>query len=133
MTRWEVTLEIKLGKPLPSVANLREHWRVRKERVDAQRQLVAFHLRTTGRTFLNEWRVISGNPAARLGVTFTRISPRELDSDNNVSAFKNIRDQLAVECGLNDRSPRYEWQYRQERGPAGYRIRLEILTHERAA
>lgn len=130
MTRWLCTIDIPLAKPLPSVANLREHWAVKAKRTAAQRELAHLHLLASGAAFLREWRIISGNPAARLAVTFTRINPRELDDDNLRSAFKAVRDTVAKACGIDDRSKRYEWTYQQERGAPGYRIRLEILTTE---
>ena len=130
MTRWELTLEVPLARPLPAGTNLREHPMARHARVKKLRELTALHLRTRGAAFLREWRVMASNEALRLDVAFTRISPRELDDDNNVSAFKAVRDQVAAEVGINDRSKRFDWHYLQAKGEPAIRLRLEVLTTE---
>jgi hypothetical protein len=61
----------------------------------------------------------------------TRVAPRALDDDNNVSAFKGIRDQIAEQLGLNDRDQRIAWRYEQERGPACVRIELALWEPRR--
>ena len=130
-TKFVVTLDIPLAKPLPSGTNLREHPMARHTRVKRLRHQASLHLRARGAAFLREWRVLSGNVATRLAVTLTRVSPRSLDAHDNLrSAFKGIVDQVADEIGLNDRSPRIDWLYAQERGAPGYRLRLEVLTAE---
>lgn len=130
MTRWLLDLEIPCDKPLPSAANLREHWAARASRVKTQRNTAAFHLRTSGRSFLNEWRVMRSNENLRIACTLTRVAPRELDGDNLQGAFKGIRDQVAMECGLDDGSKRWDWHYAQAKGSPAILIRLEVLTHE---
>lgn len=130
MTRFEITIEIPCEKPLPSAANLREHWAAKASRVKASRLRTAAYLRTKGAAFLREWRVMSGNEALRLACTLTRIAPRELDGDNLQGAFKGIRDQVAEECGLDDGSKRWDWRYAQGKGAPAIRIRLEVLTVE---
>lgn len=131
MTRWQVTIEVPLLKPLPNPTNLREHRMVRAKRVKGQREVAALFLRTKGAAFFREWRVMVANERLRLGVTFTRISPRELDQHDNLrAAFKAIADQVAVEAGINDKSKRFEWTYAQEKGPPGYRVHLEVLQPE---
>jgi hypothetical protein len=50
------------------------------------------------------------------------VSPRKLDSDGVVHAFKAHRDQIAAELGLDDGSEQWTWEYRQERGAPGIRI-----------
>ncbi len=131
MTRWELTLEIPLAKPLPSGTNLREHPMARHKRVKALRAQTNLHLRARGAAFLREWRVLSGNAATRIAVTMTRIGPRELDAHDNLrSSFKAVVDQTAEVLGLSDRSARIDWLYAQERGAPAYRIRLEVLTAE---
>lgn len=127
MTRWELTLEIPLSKPLPSSANLREHWAPKARRVKLSRAHVAAHLRTTGAAFLREWAVMRPNQALRLECTLTRVAKRELDSDNLQGAFKAVRDQVAAECGIDDGSKRWDWKYSQEAGAPAIRIRLEVL------
>jgi hypothetical protein len=92
---------------LPSAANLREHWRVRHKRVQAQRQLVAIY--------------IGGKPRPTLPVvvTLTRIAPRALDGDNLQSAFKAMRDEVAKWLGVPDNHPSIRWEYGQRRGGVG--------------
>lgn len=47
-------------------------------------------------------------------VTFTRVAPQRLDSDNLVSAFKFFRDELCRCFGLlNDSGPEIRWHYGQ--------------------
>lgn len=128
MTRWELTLDVPLAAPLPSVANLREHWAVKAKRTKAQRERMAWALKLLGGSFLREWRVMAGNEAIRLAVTWTRVAPRELDDDNLRSAFKACRDELAEHVGINDRSRRYEWAYLQAKGAPAFRCRLEVLA-----
>lgn len=101
-----------------SVANLREHWRARAKRVEQERCAVALVMpRKNWLSFL---------PAV---VTLTRIAPRPVDSDNLTICCKSLRDQIADELGLpNDRDPRVEWRYAQERGkPKEYAVRVEIV------
>jgi len=92
---------------LPSAANLREHWRVRHKRVQAQRQIVALY--------------IGGKrpPALPVVVTLTRIAPRALDSDNLQGAWKAGRDEVAKWLGVPDNDPRVTWEYGQRRGGVG--------------
>lgn len=130
MTRWEVTIDIPLAKPLASIANERLHWSAKARTVKAQRHSTALHLRAQGHAFLREWRVMSGNTNLRIACTLTRVAPRVLDGDNLQGAFKGVRDQVAEECALDDGSKRWDWHYAQERGRAAYRIRLEVLMHE---
>lgn len=130
MTRFEVAIEIPMK--LPSLANLRIHWRTEAELKRTQRAAVGLALRTTGRAFLNEWKVMRGNERMRLRVTLTRISPGRLDKHDNLRmAFKAVVDEVAACCGLDDRSDRYEWVYAQEHGLYGVRVHLEVLHPER--
>jgi len=70
-----LTLDVPLAKPLPSGTNLREHPMARHTRVKKLRHQTSLHLRARGAAFLREWRVIGANPATRIAVTLTRISP----------------------------------------------------------
>lgn len=95
---------------LPSVANLREHPMAKAERNKRHRSILHW-----------EWRKATRGPDAQKWslpavVTMTRVAPRELDDDNNVSAFKAIRDQIAAELGQSDRSPLIAWRYAQRKG-----------------
>lgn len=98
---------------LVSIANKREHWAVRARRAKQHRTAAL---------------VIPKHPVELPAVvTITRIAPRQLDSDNNVSACKAIRDGIADRFGMPDNSPLIEWRYAQEKGRAGqYAVRVEL-------
>ena len=117
-------IEVKLPKPLPSAANLREHWTVRARRVKAQRVLVAMHMMFARVAPLAT--LVATFKSTRVTCTLTRIAPRRLDSDNLSGAFKSIRDEVAKQVGLDDGSLRWWWTYAQEVGPPAYRIELEV-------
>lgn len=106
MIRFELPLEI------PSVANLREHWAAKAERVKAQRKAAMLKC--------PKW---TAGPV--LVVTLTRVAPRELDSDNLASAMKGIRDGIAARLGVDDGSKLVEWRYAQEVGPAAVRVAVD--------
>ena len=68
-------------------------------------------------------------------VTLTRISPGTLDREDNLpSAFKAIKDSVAECLGIDDRDPRVEWRYAQEKRTRSrktaalppYAVRIEI-------
>jgi len=103
--------------------NQREHHFARKRRVSSERAGVSMGLLIHHGP---DWkRRLAGPPYV---VTLTRLGPRELDSDNLQGACKAIRDQVALELGLDDspRSP-IEWVYRQERGEYGVRVEIRSL------
>jgi len=88
---------------LPSRANLETgHW-ARHKLVKIQRKIVARFL------------VCLPRPDLPVTVLLSRISPRLLDSEDNLPmALKAPRDELAEWLGLpNDRDPRCRWLYRQ--------------------
>ena len=59
-------------------------------------------------------------------VTITRLGPRLFDPDNNVSACKDVVDAVAAWVGVDDRDPRYEWVWRQEKSKSyGVQIKVE--------
>lgn len=107
-----------VAMPLPSVANLREHWSKRSRR--------AKHHRLVG---LAAGRQLSARLDGHhdvVAVTITRIAPRALDDDNLASACKALRDGIADALGVRDNDPRVAWRYAQERGkPAAVRIEIE--------
>lgn len=113
-------VEFTIPGPVPSCANLREHWHARAKRAKAQRggaSLMAMaHLRKTG------WPPnVKG-----LTITLTRLGPRKLDSDNLASSCKAHRDGIADALGIDDGDARLEWVYQQERGAApGLRVTIE--------
>ena len=105
-----------------SALNYREHWRHRARRVKAERAQTAWHL------------LGMAPPALPCTVTLTRIAPSNgLDSDNLPGAAKGIRDQIAQWLGVDDRDPRVQWRYAQERGPWGVRVEISAVTAEAAS
>jgi hypothetical protein len=109
---------------LPSVANIREgHW-AKARRTKQQRMLVALH---AGEAIdRGSFHVPTRAEFTKAVVTLTRVSPRELDSDNNVSAFKAVRDQVAAVIGLDDRSDQIEWHYYQAKFGKEHAVRIQI-------
>lgn len=104
-----------------SNANAREHYAVRAKRVERER-------RTTTEAWIAAGSVAPTWPTV---VTLTRISPRLLDSGDNLpSAMKAPRDALAKAWGIDDRDPRVEWRYAQRKGPPKtYAVVVEWTTH----
>lgn len=128
---------IEIPLKIESIANLREHWRVRAARTREHRSIVALALRAQhlSRDYAGALRL---DRLTRARVTLTRVAPRALDGDNLSSALKAARDACADVLGLDDRSSRYTWCYAQEssarssdtphrRGSAGATaLRIEI-------
>jgi len=124
---WDVmNLDIQDLRVVPEL-NSRSHWRVRAARFDAQRARV----RTAWRMKFFDFR-----PPLPVTVTLTRIATRPIhDSDNLISGFKAIRDEVAELLGTDDRDlggkdGGITWRYEQLRGPARYvgvRVRVEWL------
>lgn len=134
MTRWEITVTVPFA--LPSAANLREHWATRARRERQQRQWAGVALRTEGREFLRQWRVMAGNPRLKMHCLLTRVGARKLDSDNVARAFKAVRDEVAACVGIDDGNEGpdgfWQWEYAQQTATtACVRIRLEVVQHER--
>lgn len=86
---------------LQTTTNLREHWAVKMNRTAAQRRATFLALK------------LSKKPGERVNdladrlketnyIKFTRVAPRLLDDDNNVAAFKSIRDEVCKFIGSND-------------------------------
>ena len=68
-------------------------------------------------------------PPPPLVITITRIAPAELDTDNNVSSAKHIRDGISDWLGVNDRDKRLRWEYAQEKqGKGVYGVRIRVQT-----
>jgi hypothetical protein len=60
---------------------------------------------------------------ASVNILLVRVAPRRLDSDNNVAAFKHVRDGVTDALGLkDDDDPRLTWAYDQEKGATCIRI-----------
>jgi len=119
-----------------SEANSREHWAAKRKRHQTQKNHV-------------DWAFVSskiGLPG-KIHVQLTRISPRQLDYDNLVSSFKNIRDYVAAcvvptavifsvtikgkrykNAGHCDKGDSITWGYGQEKGkPLEYAVKIEIF------
>jgi hypothetical protein len=96
-----------------SAANKREHPMTRHRRVKAERlaTFVAFPRRA---------RI--SVPAV---VSMVRSSARELDDDNLRSALKPIRDEIARMLQVDDRDPRVDFRYDQEKGDLGVLVEIE--------
>ena len=123
-----VTMSLPLSKPLPSAANLREHWAAKAKRVKAQRVYVGILLRQHERQLRAlGWPAVAG----RMHVTLSRVAPRKLDDDNLQSGFKALRDGIADRFGVDDGDPRIRFKYDQVRGKAkeyGARVLVEPMA-----
>jgi hypothetical protein len=93
-------------------------WRTRQQRTKATRASIWYCL-----TWANKHL-----PSFPCRVTFERIGPRLLDSDNLAFAFKGCRDELAKFYGVDDGDPRWHWEYQQAQTPA-YGVRIIIESH----
>lgn len=100
-----------------SEANGREHWAVKRKRGldQALRVLNALHRHTSP-------------VGAYYTVTFTRIGPKKLDTDNLSNGWKKARDTVAKWLGIDDGDERIEWRYEQL--PQGKRIYAGIIEIE---
>jgi hypothetical protein len=99
---------------LPSLANVRMHWR-KMTRVKKNQRIVV-------------WAVMKDllTPRLPLVIVITRIGPRRLDDDNLQSACKYVRDEIARKVGVDDGSDQYTWQYDQRIGEYG--VEVEMTT-----
>ena len=81
-----------------------------------------------------------GNPARDVGSVLVDTSSRSVQADHYarpdrstanglrqlIGSLKAVRDGVADALSLDDGDPRLTWEYRQETGPFGVRIYLEI-------
>jgi len=106
-----------------SVANQREHWAKRARRTKGQRGLTRLVLQSKS----------PKPPAPPLTVKLTRVAPRSLDCDNNVSALKAVRDGVADYLGVDDGDDRITWEYAQAKAsaPRTYLLTIEISGADR--
>ncbi len=103
---------------LVSVANLREHWSKRAKRAK-QHRVAARYCAINAK--VGRWVSM---PCV---ITITRIAPRRLDTDNNITGAKNVRDGIADALCIDDADPRVEWKYTQAKGkPKEYSCMVEI-------
>ena len=100
---------------LPSLPNMRLHWRALAKLKKEQRAATA--------AAMNGLEL----PPLPLVVTITRVGSRKLDSDNLAASAKYVRDQIADRVGEDDGSDMYTWNYAQERGKE-YCVLVEIVT-----
>lgn len=127
---WAIRIEVPLGSPLPSGANLREHWAVKAQRTKAHRASAKAALMTHGKHWLAHWVTMRGNERLRVAVRLTRVATRKLDDDNLAYAFKAWRDGIADCLGIDDGSARLTWEYHQRKGLAGVEMWLEVQSPE---
>ena len=116
---------IVLSAPLRVDAwtNVRGHWRTTQKRKDREKQTTSWLLRSMAL------------PDLPVVVTFTRISPRDLDDDNLPSAFKYVRDTIAAHYGTHDGTTApITWCYQQRRArvdeTSRYGFTIEIGSAE---
>jgi hypothetical protein len=125
-----VTVRVTLPLRLVSEANARGHWSKGARRAADQRGTVRVRLNGEVRAWL--FQFVPGarfelRNEVRLIVTITRIAPRELDGDNLQRSCKAVRDGIADALGVDDRSPRVEWNYAQRKGGKGeYAVEIHI-------
>jgi len=99
---------------IPSTANLREHFRAKAKRAQAQRMGGRVLSTRCPKPLSDEiWLFI-----------LTRCAPKQLDSDNCAIAFKSVRDGIADRIGINDKDPRIIWHYEQEKSKTA-RVKFE--------
>ena len=120
-------LWLKITLPIKTVseANRRDRWGAIKRKKE-QRKVVGLAL---GKPLARSSALAAQLDQGGLDVVLTRITPsaRGLDDDNAASAFKAIRDEVAVWLGIDDRDPRVRWTVRQEKGrPKTWQVRIEI-------
>lgn len=113
-----IVVEIQID--LPSLANLNLHWSKKAKIRKAQKELVKLYLSPHE----SELQKFSH-------VRLVRISPRMLDPDNLVSAFKNLVDAICeikhpnLAPGRADGFGDIKFEYGQEQGKP-QRVRIEI-------
>ena len=100
-----------IAMKLPSLANSRLHWRERARVVKDQRTHVAFTLAGSPR------------PPTPCVIHLERHGVRLLDDDNLASAFKGVRDEVALWLAVDDKpGSGVEWRYAQHAGSTAQRV-----------
>lgn len=137
-----IAMEWTLPLRLVSGANAREHHHARARRMREQRHaalvttvqhagpmwgtVVLVRPKTPGKAAYYRITPHPDGPAGMLSVTITRLGPRKLDSDNLAISAKAIRDGIAQALGIDDGDETaVRWDYAQERGAYGVRVRIE--------
>lgn len=113
-------IEFSLPLKLTTSLNSRTHWSVKSTATKRERRATAL----AGRQ-----RLQTINPLLR--VVLTRLGPQSMDSDNVAATCKAVRDQIAAELKIDDGSNLITWEYRQERGEYGVRVRIEAIQPTR--
>lgn len=125
----DASVLVRVEVPIRTVSesNARGHWSRRAKRTRDARGLVKLVLGAR----------VSSAPLRfpspmLLAVVLTRIAPRALDGHDNLrAALKGCVDGVADWLGIDDRDPRVEWRYAQQRGAARqYAVRVEVLRRE---
>jgi hypothetical protein len=102
--------------PTRSLANAREHWRVRAKTARMERTYARLSFRG----------LVCESPLP-VHVRLVRQAPSNgLDSDNLPIALKSVRDGIADAYGVDDRDPRLVFSYGQQRGPWGVWVYLGL-------
>lgn len=118
---------IEFQVPLKTVSELnkREHWLAAHKRHKNQKMIVTAYLR--------KYANLGPVPFVSAKVTLTRISPRILDSHDNLPAsLKYIVDAIAEylvpgkATGRADDDIRILWEYQQEKGVGSVKIHIEL-------
>lgn len=116
-------MEYFLDLHLKSAANIKKHWR--------ERAMITKVLRSAAywETVKNINKIHEITPP--LVITLTRISPRKLDEDNLLYAFKPIRDGIAdvlwpeLSHVKRDDHDGVQWLYTQEKGESKIKISIK--------
>lgn len=105
-----------------SQANIKEHWTKTHKRNNYQKKSIQLI-----------WQSQSPNVTLPCIVTFTRLSMKTLDEDDNLRiAFKCIKDKIAdllipgLPYGIADGDKRIKWNYSQEKSrKIGIKLKIE--------
>jgi len=122
-----------------STLNARVHWAQRAKLAKTQRNMVRTCWIAVGQDRDGQLRVNAAQLWAarreqkpRLWITLTRLSRRNLDSDNLAGALKAVRDGVADCLGIDDGSERLTWVVQQEKTPVpnyqAVRVEIEDLS-----
>ena len=120
------TIDVQLGRG----QNMREHYRVRANRVKAEREATFRALTSYYADGYVMPDVLIENETQGARITLHRPWARvPLDSDNLSGAFKGVRDEVAAFLGVDDRSERLHWIYTQSKQPKGTlpTVTIEVL------
>ena len=97
-------MKMSIPLRLDAWSNLRGHWRTLEKRKRKEKDVTSTAL------------MFHDKPPLPIVVTFTRISIRNLDDDNLPTAFKYVRDTIALAYGTHDGpSAPIRWAYRQRK------------------